>query len=170
MKNIITIIITTIILYSCGKSKHTTSYHYLKVKNTTNHEVLLGLFDNETDTLLSEYFINPNQTGFLDTVVYSISINDGERIELIKGKGFSDPYWNSYLSSTAYIFDNFKISQLQESIVSTDCDTSITEQSYCHFGTIKKNIVEIKKDKEFEEFETITYIITEQQYLLSDTI
>jgi len=43
MKNFITIIIITIILISCRKRTQTTSYHYLKVENTTNHDVMLGL-------------------------------------------------------------------------------------------------------------------------------
>jgi len=174
-KTIIYIFILSTLIYfsSCNKKTTTQLYYYLKINNTTNHEVLLGLFDKENDTLLVEYFISPNETKFLDTVVYKMSDNDGARYSYVSGRG-SDalpmPIWNSNYSEMSYLFDDTKILKKLLSEVE-ECDTSsFLLQDLCNFGTIELIKKEIKKGIDFEETEIVTYIVTEQQYILADSL
>ena len=178
MKNLI-IILTIIILTACNKNPSGTieNIYYLKVQNNTNLEVTVGFF-HDSEFLL-EYTVPPLQTIELDSfkstsskmdigcsVTYtnpSININT-DRICLFG-------IWNSRATEMAYDFEGIKLIDLQSSkIVSyADCDTSSNNLNVCNIGYEEK-LEEAITDKIWGVTSTTTYIITNQQYLLADSL
>ena len=167
---IFTLFATTII--SCRNKADRTTYCYLKVQNNTAYQVKMGLFKNEDTSFLKEYTIEPfEKTDIIDTATFLTYFDNGEDVEYISGSGFNGgvaPYWDAdYLSSFAYDFEGIKRSILQETRVS-ECDTNSTV-SLCNFGIKEIYGNQIDK-KNTESFQTVTYVITNQQFLLADSL
>ena len=167
MKKIITILsLIVITLLACEKKETTTTEHYyFKINNTTNHNIMLGLFDVEGDSLLKEYFLSPKETKILDTVVYKTNFTEKEKSSsYVSGSGYKktiNPYWHSESTKMAYMFDDTKLSKKQNTFVAS-CDTSSIELSdLCNYGTMDTVKKVIKKDVDFKHVITTTYIVTD---------
>ena len=180
MKNILKIISVLLIIlsFSCTRSKSVNSYHYFKVVNTTNHNILLGLFTTDNVMLLKEYTILAKSEAIIDTAQYHFRTSSeayhNNKIEYISGSGFKDieqAYWFSHQTSFALDFnDGERLSSLQSTYVNTDCDTlSLNINKPCNYGT-KEMIVGDTKAKEYDIEQTVTYYITNQQYLSAEIL
>ena len=177
MKNIFIICFFLILLLSCRPRVYDVTA-YLEVENLTTHQVNILFYNNynlyDKDTVIvKEYNIPANFKGTLDTVKFEYTIGEDDYCIVSIPDGLYNAcnvyYWRDY-ASIQYIFDNIKKSEIQEFRIFSfeQCDTSssitpcliIEEEKNEEFINRKKNMVT----------ESIKYYITEQQYLLADSI
>jgi len=184
MKNLIILLFTIISLVACDKGPNgsTEKIDYLKVQNDTPFEVTVGFFDRRNDNnFIIEYLVAPNQTMFLDSFksLYFISdLGDGCDVLYINPSVNINTdgiclfgIWNSSSTDMAYDFEGVKLTDLQNSffVSYADCDTSTNNLSVCNIGTVEEFSEKTSK-KLVRITSTTTYTITNQQYLLADSL
>jgi len=174
-----------IYLVACdkGPTGYVEKTDYLKIQNNTNYEVTMGVFNfNKNDTFIIEYSVLPNQTSpILDTFIsdYGIGGDIGGACEIKyinpNAQNYEnicvDGFWDSPSTSIAYNFEGIKLTKLQRSrVVSySDCDTSTTNLNVCNIGIVEEFSEKINKTNS-KVTTTTTYIITNQQFLLADSL
>ena len=182
MKKIVLITLTIISLVACDKGPNisTEKIDYLKVQNNTNLEVSIGFFSVFDKVLAIEYIILPNQSIALDSFkstyfsggdIHNDCIIDyiNPSVQLDSDQFCRVGLWNSEVTKMAYDFGGIKLTELQDSRVVSyaGCDTSGNVP--CNIGTVEEIVEKINK-KDSKITTTTTYIITNQQFLLADSL
>ena len=166
MKNTkyIYLLILLLSIFSCRK-KYYTNNNYLAFKNNTNYEVV-ATFVSRADTIqFKEFLVPAHSTIYGDTSIVEYYCNDGCRP--VNSTTDNYLYWiNKNNHAIIYDFEGIKISDFQN-IDYYACDTSSTI-SACNFN-IKDTIIEETENMTFYNI-TTTYYITQQQYLLADSL
>lgn len=180
MKNLILLVVISIFLFSCTKGPVHHKTVYFEVKNLTAHQVKISFFGSYSSNysiLQKEYNIPPNFSGILDTGKYEyVTSGDGGYCNVLtSNNSYVGDCWtgNSYYWGRASLlqfnFDDLKITDTVPVYYLNfkDCDTS-SVISPCFI--IEQEEKEEWVKKSIEVVEKITYYITNQQYLLADSI
>lgn len=180
MKYLHVFIAFVLLSFSCSKGIINKETQYLEVINLTSHNVTIFFYDKydlweRNDTVpIKNYKISANFSGIIDTAIIEYRGGEDDYCEnvLRPDKGCDSQSYNLWgeITLNQVVFDSVKISDLTNylEVSFAECDT-VSLSEACVFISYSKEVINSDK-KRADITEKTTYYITEQQYLLADSI
>lgn len=186
MKNILKIggvLIVLILIKSCIISKEVSYTNYLKVENSSNHTLEFQFYQRQTkdDTLLTKKYFVPAKTSlFLDTAKFITKDATGRKNCHILTPDAANhcsinigQYWEGDFHFLQIQFDSTKISPFVRltavnSFTASEC--GLFSEEFCLVA--KKEQLHFKKEgiRKSSYIDKVTFIISERQYYLADSL